>query len=802
MENIIHARACRTFLRIFFEKVLYCVPTAMRALKKRFVWHHLMTIVVFSALAACGGKDDDVAAPKNLTYTQPPAQLIGEPIGQIKPTVEGSVDSYSVAPALPDGLAIDAKTGIISGVPQAEVAAKPYLVTAANKGGATTFTLLLTLSEEEHTEATSAGSLEFISADPSTLLNVQDALRFEVTGTQLPATKEGIRVFNNDKEIAGTAIEVQGNFITVAAALLDGRNDIVVLASDTSQSALSFKTTLWAGSNTLNVSVLNPDGTSAESAKVVARILDNQGLTLQKTAVNGQIEFQNVPNRTILLSATAENNNAASLTTIGDAGSVQIRLQGFAVPSSVSNNDFSQGTAGWQPSNNGALSIIPHVEDITPVPQPKAVSAQNASTAGQVDRRQFALEDRRPRINASRPGASKTVAQQTLPANPDLAITTFGEGPSSVSRTFTVPAGTSAVKIRYRFITIEVPGGYFGSQYNDSFSIMMRSQAGGATASDANSMNSLGLAAFDANGSTAWRMLTLPVAKQGDTIQIDLTVTNVSDGYLDSQLVVDSVEVDNLTITSDVATACVNQTVTFQATGASADSVSWTGGQSPATGTGSSFPTRFTTPGDQQVTASADGASAQRTVHIKESSGAAWVQRFPTSTSLTDLDGGFRANATSFVGALRAAGASVEISATYRPKERAYLMHYAYEIAKNGFNPANVPEQEGIEICWEHRTAEGNVDLQASKAAAQAMVNGYGMAHPAALVSRHTQRLAVDMTISWSGDLTINGADGTPVTIATAPRTGAGNSSLHSVGAGYHVYKLASDPPHWSDDGH
>lgn len=60
----------------------------------------------------------------------------------------------------------------------------------------------------------------------------------------------------------------------------------------------------------------------------------------------------------------------------------------------------------------------------------------------------------------------------------------------------------------------------------------------------------------------------------------------------------------------------------------------------------------------------------------------------------------------------------------------------------------------------------------------------------------------MDMTIGWPGDLTINGADGTPVTITSTPRSGAGNTSLHSVGAGYHVNKLASDPPHWSDDGH
>lgn len=798
-----HLRACRAFLRLITERVLARIPATVRMLGKRHCWEHLVAACMLCVLAACGGDHDGetVEAPKNLNYAQPSAQLVGTSIGELKPQVEGTVDSYAVDPALPDGLAIDPKSGIISGIPQEEVDAKPFSVTAANKGGKASFTLTLSISEKEHTETASAGSIVVASPPSSDLVNANAALRFEVAGAQLPSTKAGIRVFNNDKEVPPSAIAVQGNAITVASALQDGRNDIVVLASDTAQRALSLQTTVWAGSRTLNVAVLKPDGSSAGNAQVVVRLMDQQGPVLQKTAVNGQLQLENMPDRTILLSASTPDNMAATLTTVGAAGSVQLQLQGFNPPSPIANNDFSQGTAGWQPSSASVVSLFPHVEDITPVPQTAAMKANVSAPPIHAARQQHNREARRAQANPNSLGTSPAVAQASAPGNPDLALTTAGEGPSTVSRTFPVPAGASAVKIRYRFITSEVPGGYFGSQYNDSFSIMVRSQAGGATASNANSMNSMGLGAFDPAGSTVWQVLTLPVSKQGDTVQFDLAVTNVGDAFLDSRLAVDFVAVDNFTVTSDVAAACINETVTFQAAGGSADSASWSGGQSPATGTGATFKTRFTSKGDHKVTASADGASAQRSVHIKEASGAAWVARFPTSTSLTDLDDGFEASATNFINAIKAAGASVSIAATYRPEERAFLMHYAYEIAKNGFNPASVPEREGIEICWVHRGTDGNVDLPASRAAAQAMVNGYGMAHPAALVSRHTQRLAVDMSITWSGDLTINGADGKAVTITSTPRTGAGNTSLHGVGAGYGVHKLASDPPHWSDDG-
>lgn len=186
----------------------------------------------------------------------------------------------------------------------------------------------------------------------------------------------------------------------------------------------------------------------------------------------------------------------------------------------------------------------------------------------------------------------------------------------------------------------------------------------------------------------------------------------------------------------------------------------------------------------------------------KELSGAPWVARFPTSRSTADLTPAFQTNVNNFISALRNAGATVSIAATYRPGERAALMHYAYRVAREGLDPSAVPAQAGIDISWVHRDAKGNVDLAASRAAAEQMVQGYGIVYRPALQSRHTQRRAIDMTITWSGNLTITDRSGTQVTITSTPRTGAGNAALHRVGASYGVRKLVSDAPHWSDDGH
>jgi len=170
-------------------------------------------------------------------------------------------------------------------------------------------------------------------------------------------------------------------------------------------------------------------------------------------------------------------------------------------------------------------------------------------------------------------------------------------------------------------------------------------------------------------------------------------------------------------------------------------------------------------------------------------SGANWVNKFPTSNSVDDLSGIFKTDVQNFLAAIKAAGGSVTISATYRPPERAYLMHYAWEIANKKISPKKVPPMNGVNIQWDH----GN-DAESIRAAKE-MVQGYHMRHWATLTSKHTERAAIDMTISSIIGKTIKNRKGDNVLIRNL-------SDLNAVGASYGVYKLVSDPPHWSDNGH
>lgn len=183
-------------------------------------------------------------------------------------------------------------------------------------------------------------------------------------------------------------------------------------------------------------------------------------------------------------------------------------------------------------------------------------------------------------------------------------------------------------------------------------------------------------------------------------------------------------------------------------------------------------------------------------------SGPEWVDQYPESTSIEDLVEPFRGNVNRFLAALKTAGAFVTIACTLRPPERAYLMHYSFGIARLKLDPVSAPAMTSVGIQWVHKDVNGDADVATSRKAAEQMVERYGIVFPPVLKSRHTEGTAIDMAITWEGDLTVVDAKGKQVRITMQPRTGAGNAHLQAVAASYGVRKLASDPPHWSIDGH
>ncbi|MBZ8142478.1 peptidoglycan-binding domain-containing protein [Rubrivivax gelatinosus] len=205
------------------------------------------------------------------------------------------------------------------------------------------------------------------------------------------------------------------------------------------------------------------------------------------------------------------------------------------------------------------------------------------------------------------------------------------------------------------------------------------------------------------------------------------------------------------------------------------------------------------------LTPTTDTTPAVVRLPAAEPSGAIWVSRFPGSASVSTLVSPFKDSVVAFLVALRAAGATVTISATWRPPERAYLMHWSWRVFKKAYDPRSVPVMAGIRILWAH-VVHGSYSESGSRAGAEEMVNGFGMQRlktAPALMSNHIRGNAIDMNISWNGGLRIAKADGVSVTIEGEPHNGL-NSDLRAVGASFGVIKFSGgsdDIPHWSADG-
>ena len=149
-----------------------------------------------------------------------------------------------------------------------------------------------------------------------------------------------------------------------------------------------------------------------------------------------------------------------------------------------------------------------------------------------------------------------------------------------------------------------------------------------------------------------------------------------------------------------------------------------------------------------------------QTIGNGQRSGADWMaiadaNGWINSVELSALDATWGPRAEAFVNGLRAAGAQVHVEAGLRHPNRAFLMHYAWGVARGKYTPAQANTAcrgRGIDIEWDHgNTAD-------SRAAAQALVDAFGFVRQASITSNHIRGLAIDILISELPDsITMNG---------------------------------------------
>lgn len=194
-------------------------------------------------------------------------------------------------------------------------------------------------------------------------------------GSLYPVGTDVILTLNDAQFSAGTgevtllhnenlveSLIVNTNSIIAPNLLVDGINKIVLYANDSEENQLVFEITLWAGSNSAFISILNTQG-ELITANLKLRLADDETVGSDAVAENGIYDAVNLPSRTVIIEVRTPSNEFGSGALIGGMDSdITITVKGIGEPSDIDNNDFSQGLLGWEINGNGTVTTIPETD--------------------------------------------------------------------------------------------------------------------------------------------------------------------------------------------------------------------------------------------------------------------------------------------------------------------------------------------------------------------------------------------------------------------------------------------------------
>jgi hypothetical protein len=234
----------------------------------------LIAISALLYLAGCGGSGGGggggggggpPAAPSGLSYPSPPAFDVNSAITPLMPTVSGMVTSYSVSPALPAGLTLNATSGVISGTPTTVTAQAPYTITATNAGESTTTKVsIVVVTSNSTAPAVSYRSLFYtftvgVAAQTITPYNQPGSPSSWSVAPALPA---GLSLNPTTGEITGTpTVAASAATYTVTALSSQGLSAGTVMIAVTASAMFD----LGHGSNVATVAFANSRVLSEDS---------------------------------------------------------------------------------------------------------------------------------------------------------------------------------------------------------------------------------------------------------------------------------------------------------------------------------------------------------------------------------------------------------------------------------------------------------------------------------------------------------------------------------------------------------
>jgi Putative Ig domain len=169
----------------------------------------------------------------------------------LSPSVTGTVTSYSISPALPAGLQLNAATGVISGTPTELSLATNYTITATNSSGSTTFVVSIAVSAVvDNTvylvhywnfNTLPTGPLTSIPADVSLLSTTTNTISYAGSGAgYLDQVSPGSTLNTQNCDLDGLGLRARNpsdtRSLIISASTLGYKNIVVKFATDRTSS--------------------------------------------------------------------------------------------------------------------------------------------------------------------------------------------------------------------------------------------------------------------------------------------------------------------------------------------------------------------------------------------------------------------------------------------------------------------------------------------------------------------------------------------------------------------------------------
>ena len=319
-----------------------------------------------------------LAAPSNLVYPQTTiAASVGQAIIPDIPTVTGTVNSYSVSPALPAGLSLNITTGTISGTPSAVAAQTAYTVTVSNAGGNTTASVTITVVQAQNTllELGHASTIEAIRFEGGNVLSADLSGHWALwnyTSGALLASGDGTQP---DNPLPPVSLVVANPIDMAGPTVVDGVANGLEIRAQSDGHLLS--TIVYPGLNILPSTngswwKLASDGSYiciGSKAGLFVYTPAGQMTVSESGDYSGASVFA-APGQVLVALGPAGQNVIASISTVNGATSVSPAFSGQFNSWFVDGGNFltNLGTTVWVYSNTGvqqALVQLPTISSLT-----------------------------------------------------------------------------------------------------------------------------------------------------------------------------------------------------------------------------------------------------------------------------------------------------------------------------------------------------------------------------------------------------------------------------------------------------